>query len=256
MAVAAYARIAEDLRGEIASRNIKPGGPLPSELELRDEDGASRNTVLDAIKKLRDEGLVETRPGQGWFARVRIVPFVNSIDWADDTAIEQARARGRVPTAAPPLVNVQSAPVDMAERLRIPAGTEMIVRRQEWFLEDQPWKLQTAGRPKAWYDRGADRLLVAEDIQEGLGAYLQSALDLRPAGTMFYFLPRKPTAGGVGFFCFPDENYVPDVIELVRTWNMVDEVGSRPLYAAVGIYAGDRNRFESSRHTVRRADGR
>ena len=84
MAVAAYARIAEDLRGRITSRNIKPGGPLPSELELRDEYGASRNTVLDAIKKLKDEGLVETRPGQGWFARVRIVPFVNSIDWADE----------------------------------------------------------------------------------------------------------------------------------------------------------------------------
>ena len=95
MAVAAYARIAEDLRGKIASRNIKPGGPLPSELELRDEYQASRNTVLDAIKKLKDEGLVETRPGQGWFARVRIVPFVNSIDWADRTAIEQARNQGR-----------------------------------------------------------------------------------------------------------------------------------------------------------------
>src|ERR1700733_6179278 len=132
MAVAAYARIAEDLRGKITSRDIKPGGQLPSELELRDQYQASRNTVLDAIKKLKDEGLVETRPGQGWFARVRIVPFVNSIDWADGTAVEQARARGRVPRAAPPTVNVQPAPADMAERLRLTVGTEMIVRRQEW----------------------------------------------------------------------------------------------------------------------------
>ena len=92
MAVATYARIAEDLRGKITSRDIKPGGQLPSELELRDQYKASRNTVLDAIKKLKDEGLVETRPGQGWFARVRIVPFVNSIDWADDAAIAQAKA--------------------------------------------------------------------------------------------------------------------------------------------------------------------
>jgi GntR family transcriptional regulator len=247
MVVAAYARIAEDLRGRITSRNIKPGGPLPSELELRDEYGASRNTVLDAIKKLKDEGLVETRPGQGWFARVRIVPFVNSIDWADDTAIKEARARGRVPRAAPPTVNLQQASADMGERLRVPAGTEMIVRRQEWFLEELPWKLQTAWCPKAWYDRGAHRLLIAEDIPEGLGAYLHDALGLRPAGTMFYFLPRKPTAGERSFFGFPDDGDVPYVIELVRTWNMADEGGSRPLYAAVGIYAGDRNRFESSR---------
>ena len=250
MAVAAYARIAEDLRGRITSRNIKPGGPLPSELELRDEYGASRNTVLDAIKKLKDEGLVETRPGQGWFARVRIVPFVNSIDWADDTAIEQARARGRVPRAAPPTVHVQSATAEMSERLRVPVGTDMIVRRQEWFLEELPWKLQTAWCPKSWYDRGSHRLLIAEDIPEGLGAYLRDALDLRPAGTMFYFLPRKPSASEISFFGFPDESDVPYVIELVRTWNMVDESGSRPLYAAVGIYAGDRNRFESSRPTL------
>ena len=91
MVVAAYARIAEDLRGKITSRDIKPGGQLPSELELRDQYQASRNTVLDAIKKLKDEGLVETRPGQGWFARVRIVPFDNSLDWGDGAAIERRR---------------------------------------------------------------------------------------------------------------------------------------------------------------------
>jgi GntR family transcriptional regulator len=250
MAVAAYARIAEDLRGRIASRKIKPGGPLPSELELRDEYNASRNTVLDAIKKLKDEGLVETRPGQGWFARIRIVPFVNSIDWADDTAIEQARARGRVPRAAPPTVNLQPAPLDIAELLRVPVGTEMIVRRQDWFLEELPWKQQTAWCPKAWYDRGARRLLIAEDIPEGLGAYLHAALDLRPFGTKFYFLPRKPSSSEIDFFCFPDESDPPYVIELIRTACIADDDGSRPLYTAVGIYAGDRNRFESSRSAL------
>jgi GntR family transcriptional regulator len=247
MAVAAYARIAEDLRGRIASRKIKPGGPLPSELELRDEYKASRNTVLDAIKKLKDEGLVETRPGQGWFARVRIVPFVNSIDSADGAAIEQARALGRVPRAAPPTVHLQTAPAETADLLDLPAGTEMIVRRQEWYLDELPWKLQTAWCPKAWYDKGAHRLLIAEDIPEGLGAYLHDALGLRPGGTKFYFLPRKPTASEMGFFGFLGESDAPYVIELIRTACIGDADGSRPLYAAVGIYPGDRNRFESSR---------
>jgi GntR family transcriptional regulator len=249
MAVAAYARIAEDLRGKITSRDIKPGGPLPSELDLRDEYKASRNTVLDAIKKLKDEGLVETRPGQGWYARVRIVPFVNSIDWTDRTAIEQARGQGRVPRATPPTVNLQAAPAEMAERLGVDAGTEVIVRRQEWFLDELPWKRQTAWCSKVWYDKGASRLLTAEDIPEGLGAYLQDALGLRPANTAFYFLPRKPSSDEVRFFGFPDESDVPYIIELTRTARIADDDGSRPLYAAVGIYAGDRNRFESSRPT-------
>jgi len=246
MAVAMYARIAEDLRARIASRAIKPGGPLPTELELREEYLASRNTILDAIKVLKDAGLVETRPGQGWFARTRIVPFVNSIDWADATAIEQALARGRLPRAAPPSVHLQPAPDEMAERLRMPVGTEIIVRRQEWLLDEVPWKLQTTWCPKAWYDRGAKRLLIAEDIPEGIGVYLHDALGLHPAGTEFYFLPRRPSTGEVSFFDFPESD-PPYVIELIRTAYIADDEGSRPLYAAVGIYAGDRNRFEGSR---------
>jgi GntR family transcriptional regulator len=247
MTVAAYARIAGDLRAKIASRDIRPGEALPSELELRDKYQASRNTVLDAIRKIKDEGLVETRPGQGWFAQVRIVPFVNSIDWVDGTAIEQARARGRVPRATPPTVNLQTAPAGIADRLRVPVGTEMIVRRQEWFLDELPWKLQAAWCPKDWYDKGAGRLLTAQDIPEGLTAYLHMALGVDPADTTFHFLPRRPSSDEVSFFGFPDKSDVPYVIELTRTSLIAGDGGTRPLYAAVGIYAGDRNEFEGSR---------
>jgi GntR family transcriptional regulator len=247
MAVAAYARIAEDLRGKIRSRDIKPGGQLPSELELRDQYNASRNTVLDAIKKLKDEGLVETRPGQGWFARVRIVPFVNSIDWADEVAIAQAKARGRTPRVTPPTVSLQAAPAEMAARLNVPAGTAMIVRRQEWFLDEVPWKLQAAWCPKTRFDQGAHQLLMAEDISEGLGAYLHNTLGLRPASATFFFLPRKPSDEESRFFGFPAESEIPYVIELIRTASVTGEDGPRPLYAVVGVYAGDRNRFEGSK---------
>lgn len=171
MTTAAYARIASDLRQQITSRDINPGGRLPSELELRDRYQASRNTVLNAIKLLRDEGLAETRPGQGWFAKIRIVPFVNSIDWEDDTAIAEAKARGRTPKAMPPTVNTDSAPADIADRLGVPVGTEMIVRRQEWLLDGLPWKLQVGWCQKIYSNEGAHQLLVAEDISEGVGRY-------------------------------------------------------------------------------------
>ena len=247
MAVATYARIAEDLRGKITSRDIKPGGQLPSELELRDQYKASRNTILDAIKKLNDDGLVETRPGQGWFARVKIVPFVNSLDWGDSAAIEQAEASGRTPRVTPPTVSLQAAPREMADRLRIPAGTAMIVRRQEWFLDEVPWKLQAAWCPKTRFDQGAHHLLMAEDIPEGLDAYLYNTLGLRPAGATFFFLPRKPSDEESRFFGFSAVGEVPYAIELIRTATVADEDGPLPLYAVVGVYAGDRNRFESSK---------
>lgn len=247
MAAAMFTLIAGDLRSRITSRDIKPGGHLPSELELRDKYKASRNTVLDAIKMLKDEGLVETRPGQGWFATVRIVPFVNSIDWEDVTAIGEAKARGRKPRAAPPIVRRQAALSEMADRLGVPVGTDMVVRSQEWFLDELPWKLQAIWCPTARSDEGARQLLVAEDIPQGVGDYLCNTLGLRPASATFYFLPRKPTDEEIKFFGFPDEGDIPYVIELIRTATVEDDGGPRPLYAAVGVYAGDRNRFESSR---------
>jgi GntR family transcriptional regulator len=247
MAASAYERIAADLRGKITSRDIKPGGRLPSELELRSMYQASRNTVLDAIGLLKGEGLVETRPGQGWFATIRIVPFVNSIDWDDGTATKEAKARGRTPHAELPNVRQQAAPPEIAERLSVPVGTKMVVRRQDWLLDDLPWKRQTVWCPVARFDEGASRLLMAVDIPEGVGSYLYTALALSPAGDTFYFLPRKPNADELEFFGFSDENGAPYVIELIRTANVADDSGPRPLCVAVGVYAGDRNRFESFR---------
>jgi hypothetical protein len=55
-------------------------------------------------------------------------------------------------------------------------------------------------------------------------------------------LPRKPSADEIRFFGFPDESDVPYVIELIRTARVAGDSEPRPLYAAVGVYAGDRNR--------------
>src|SRR6476469_9327439 len=42
-------------------------GALPSEAELGEEHGVSRVTVRRALELLRDEGLVASRRGSGWF---------------------------------------------------------------------------------------------------------------------------------------------------------------------------------------------
>jgi len=50
MANPMYRQIAEHLRAQIESGNLKPGQQLETELELRERYSASRNTVRDAIK--------------------------------------------------------------------------------------------------------------------------------------------------------------------------------------------------------------
>jgi GntR family transcriptional regulator len=61
-----YQEIAQVLRERIAG--VGAGHVLPSESELSSEFGASRVTVRRALETLRDERLVESRQGFGWFA--------------------------------------------------------------------------------------------------------------------------------------------------------------------------------------------
>ena len=62
-----YRQIADDLRHQIETGELRPGEQLETEIELREKYNASRNTIRDAIKLLTTRGLIETRPGQGTF---------------------------------------------------------------------------------------------------------------------------------------------------------------------------------------------
>jgi GntR family transcriptional regulator len=59
-----------EIAGELAERvgALGAGHLLPSEGDLSREFGASRVTVRRALEVLRDDGLVESRQGFGWFA--------------------------------------------------------------------------------------------------------------------------------------------------------------------------------------------
>lgn len=62
-----YQSIADDLRRRLESGDLGASRLLPSEAELSEEYAASRVTVRRALEVLRDEGLVDSRQGFGWF---------------------------------------------------------------------------------------------------------------------------------------------------------------------------------------------
>lgn len=62
-----YQTIAADLRDRIARGEFAAGRHLPSESELGGAYAASRMTVRKALEALREEGLVGSRQGFGWF---------------------------------------------------------------------------------------------------------------------------------------------------------------------------------------------
>jgi GntR family transcriptional regulator len=62
-----YRQIADDLRQRVEDGELGAGRLLPSEASLSAHYGASRVTVRRALESLRDDGLVDSRQGLGWF---------------------------------------------------------------------------------------------------------------------------------------------------------------------------------------------
>ena len=64
-----WRQLAQILRDRIASGQYPPGRVMPSEKQLEQETGLSRNTIRKAIAQLRSEDLVITVTGRGTYVR-------------------------------------------------------------------------------------------------------------------------------------------------------------------------------------------
>jgi len=62
---ALHEQVAAEIRRTIADGEAKPGERLPPARDLAAVIGVNRNTVLRALRQLRDEGLLEFRRGRG-----------------------------------------------------------------------------------------------------------------------------------------------------------------------------------------------
>ena len=62
---AVFEQVAAEIRRAILDGEAKPGDRLPPARDLAAELGVNSNTVLRALRLLRDEGLLEFRRGRG-----------------------------------------------------------------------------------------------------------------------------------------------------------------------------------------------
>ena len=60
-----HEQVAGEIRRAIADGEVKPGERLPPAMDLAAIAGVNRNTVLRALRVLRDEGLLDLRRGRG-----------------------------------------------------------------------------------------------------------------------------------------------------------------------------------------------
>jgi GntR family transcriptional regulator len=241
-----YQQIADDLRKKIDSGTFAPGSQLPTELELREQYGASRNTVRDAIKRLTSLGLVETRPGQGTFVTLRVEPFVTVLtgdpmsgDGGDEGAsyLSQVSADHRTPRETTPKIEVQTPHEGITRRLRVPPDTQVVSRHQERYIDEVPWSLQTSYYPMNFIARGATRLLMAEDIEGGTVQYLAATIGLTQVGYRDWITARTPDENEQKFFGLSHDAMV---FEVFRT---AFDQHQTPMRVTVTIFPTDRNQF-------------
>ncbi|MFC9507534.1 GntR family transcriptional regulator [Streptomyces sp. NPDC057002] len=62
-----YIQLADVIAGKIASGELAPDRPIPSENHLADEYGVARLTARRAAQELRERGLIVTVRGKGSF---------------------------------------------------------------------------------------------------------------------------------------------------------------------------------------------
>ena len=60
-----YEQVAAELRRAISDGEVRPGERMPLAKDLAAVLGVNKNTVLRALRQLRDEGLLEFRRGRG-----------------------------------------------------------------------------------------------------------------------------------------------------------------------------------------------
>ena len=243
-----YRQIAEDLRVQIESGGLAPGQQLRTETELGKRYGASRNTVRDAIKWLISLGLVETRPGQGTFVVKEITPFVTTLTadpkigpGGDEVANygSEVEAQRRIPFNSEPQVEVQKASSAIAAQLSVAEGSHVISRHVKRYIDETPWSLQTSFYPMGFALKGADQLLLAEDIKIGGVKYLGETLGLQQVGYRDWLTVRAPDANEALFFNLPQDGRI-GVFENFRTG--FDQTGT-PMRVTVTIFPTDRNQF-------------
>jgi GntR family transcriptional regulator len=144
-----YRKIADELRALILSGELRAGEKLKSENELKDQYATTRVTVRKALALLKADGLLISEQGRGVFVRPR--PNVQMLTTGAnfrrrrDTGVSnfnaEVAAQGLRPEQRILAVETVAAPSDVASRLDLDEGAEVIVRRRAFFVNDEPMQL-------------------------------------------------------------------------------------------------------------------
>lgn len=170
-----YQQLAAQLREQIHSGALAPGDRMPTEGQLEQMFGTSRNTVRLALNVLRAEGLLSSQQGRGTFVRpnppARYYASLTGsrskrlkADRRYDTFSQQIRAQGKTPHQVS-TVEVIGADAEIGAHLAIEEGQPIAVRRRVMYADGEPLQLGDSFYPLAIVE--GSKIMNPQDVPEG-----------------------------------------------------------------------------------------
>ncbi len=170
-----YVQVKRDLQRRITRGDWKPGDQLPGEKELCDTCGVSRTVIRQALREMEYEGLIVRRKGKGTFvAEPKIVEglFQKLTGFYQDMV-----ARGHRPLTKVLKQALVPADPDIAARLDLAPGTDLVQIDRLRFIEDEPIVLVTTYLPYVL----CPKVLHADLTAQSLYAFLEEEYGLQIA---------------------------------------------------------------------------
>ncbi len=139
-----HVQLRDLLRGQILSQQLAAHAQLPSERELCECHGVSRITVRQALAELLREGLIYTTVGKGTYVAPRrlkdeLVP--------QSSFTEDMLRRGMTPSSRVLAASILRADDDVAARLRVPPGAEVVRLERLRLADGLPIAIQLSWLP-------------------------------------------------------------------------------------------------------------
>lgn len=160
-----YVRIQDYLIDLINGPDYGPGDRIPSERTLAETLGVNRMTVRKAIDKLVERGALERNSTSG--TRIPAPEVARPIDAPPAGGIARiVLAGGGHPGNKLLHFGEATATESIAQRLKVPVGTALLMCRRLWTVNDIPFCIETSWLPA---ERFPD--LVAEDLVAGQSLY-------------------------------------------------------------------------------------
>ena len=227
-----YVQLMGIIRHFVESGSWKPGTKIPGELQLCSAYEISRTVVRQALRELKFEGVVTTGKGRGTF--IAAPKISESLAQKLTGFYEDMVGRGLRPITQVLRQRVLPCPEEMAARLQIPAGAQVIDIKRRRSVGGAPIQLVTSYIP---YDL-CPRLAHVDLTNRSLYAFLETECGLFIVrGRRFI----EAVAAGEQEASLLETELGSPLIRLESISYLED---GRPIEYYHAVHRGDRSRFE------------